>query len=133
MRIVKFISTTLFLILFLGCKKAQPVPNYFSFLVGEYEWSYSTTGDIKNANSSKSSYGIRIDKTGYLYTFKDGKKLDKYKIEKYKDLNTFITYTKNEISIKGRIEKFENGQKEIVISYFPNETNDISNYFLDYE
>lgn len=133
MQIAKFITTILFLSFFLGCEKAQPVPTDYQFLVGDYEWSYSTTGDIQNANNSTSRYGIRIDKRGYLYTFKDGKKQHKYKIAYYKYNNTFLAYMDPEFSITGRVKKFEGGQKEAVISFFPNATTDVSNHFLDYE
>ena len=133
MRIATFVITILILSVFMGCKKVQPVPDDYLFLVGDYEWSYSTTGDIQNADNSTSSYGIRIDKRGYLYTYKDGKKQHKYKIAYYQNNNTFATYNEKEISITGRVEKFEGGQKEVVISYFPNATMDVSNHFLDYE
>lgn len=133
MRYFKFIAAIFLITIAFGCQKVKPVPADFQNLVGEYEWSYSTNGDIKNASDSGSRYGVRIDEKGYLFTYIDGKKQEKYKISNYFQLHNFQTHSKSKISISGRLEEFEGGQKELIISNFPNETNHVANYFLAYD
>lgn len=133
MRLPKFVATILILMFCIGCKRVQPVPNYFKILNGEYEWSFSTSGELQNADDSNSSYGLKIDKKGFLYTYKDGEQQNKYKLSQYGAENTFETYSKHKVTIKGKLKTYENGYKELIISNFPNETSDISNYFLAHE
>ena len=133
MQLAKVSLVSLAFTLFLGCQKVHPVPENLQFMVGEYEWSYSDDWDLHKADDSNTSYGIKIDKEGYLYTFEDGKEITKYKIEIYSEGNAFTTYSKHKTSLNGKVKTFEGGQRELIITGFPNSESGTSNHFFTHE
>lgn len=107
----------------------NPVPENIAFIEGDYEWSNS--GSI---NESTDSYGITISKKGYIYTYKNGKLIQAYKIEGYypytasNGLNylSVTTYSNYKKSIGGLVSMStpDNFPLEIRLTGFPfNEEN----------
>lgn len=70
------------LIAFLGCSKKTPISTELNFLIGDYDFIYSTFhNDTSIVNSDlESQYGIRITSKYKLLIFKDGVQIEKYKL-----------------------------------------------------
>lgn len=136
---MKYLFTT-FLILFLcsSCKKAESIPDDYSFMVGKYKWSYSAD---YFPTEEEADYSLIIEKSGKIYSYKDGKKHYKLKISSYRNCDNcvekeavfFETYDKKRTSISGFVVVLEDGLREMKIDGLPFGLGHKNNYYYSYE
>src|SRR5690606_25184804 len=115
---IKILSLLCILFIF-GCRKSKEVPEEMQFMIGNYKWSHSVD---YVPSIEESNYTLSIKSDGKLYTYKDGKKIGKHKIERYISCGNpqycvveFHTYMTSGKELSGFIKLFQDDSKELII------------------
>ena len=88
----------LFLLIAFSCKKVNSVD--YPQVIGKYEWIYTQTDYTSFLTNfeSKDKFGLYITKNHKIILYKNGKKINTYKITKFNDdyynTNLWITFGK---------------------------------------
>lgn len=122
MKITHFL---IFVLLLISCRKEKPRGDDAE-IIGKYEWSYShKTVPTSNGNTIESyiysndeedKYGIEVTKNGYIYLYKNSKKIDRARI---KEITRSPHYSGANLSFSKPVFSGSYDNNTIVLHYFP--------------